>query len=231
MVRSATGPRPVLAAVAGAVVGAVASVALASSGWPGDDTAHAPLPRESAAAASRFLAAWERSRLGTWAVDARFERTTAAGRRLEVDVHMAQRPPDRLVTGLGSVNARRGSRRLACAANEDGVVACREADVLGPYADEVAGDMQVLRTYVNGSGGFYAVREDGACFLLRLRLRVLSPPYGVRARFCFDDATGAPIRSEIEKREATDRTVAVSVRGRVSDADLDPVKWNGGGRG
>ena len=225
MARSATGPRPVLAAVAGAVVGAVASVALAASGWPADEAGDIPPPRETAAAGSRLLAAWERSRVGTWVVDARFERVTATGRRLEVDVHMAQRPPDRLITGLGSVNARRGSHRLACASGEDGVVACREAEVLGPYADEVAADMRVLRAYVSGPSAFYAVREEAGCFRLRLRLRVLSPPYGERAQFCFDSVTGAPTRSEIVRREARDRTVAVSVRSRVSDDDLDPAKW------
>jgi hypothetical protein len=91
--------------------------------------------------------------------------------------------------------------------------------------------MRTLATYVRGAGALYAVRDEGNCFRLRLRLRVLSPPYGERARFCFDPATGAPVRSEIEKREGVDRTVAISVRARPTDDDLDPGKWNGGGRG
>jgi hypothetical protein len=231
MARSATGPRPLLAAVAGAAVGAVASVGLSIAGWPAHDERPAPVPRESAAAASRFLAMWERSRLSTWVVDARFDRVTAGGRTLTVDVHMAQRPPDRLISGLGAVNARRHGQRLACAPDAEGLVHCRPGGPAPPYEEEVADELRILRTYVLGPGAFYAVREEGDCFRLRLRLRVLSPPYGERARFCFDEATAAPVRSEVEKVQARDRTVAISVRAQVSDDDLEPEKWNGGGRG
>ena len=226
MARSATGPRPFLAAAAGALVGVVGCVGLAATGWPkGDEEPRRPSPRPSAAAATQFLAAWERSRSGTWAVDARFARATAAGRTLTIDIHMAQRPPDRLITGLGTVNARRGGQRLACAPDADGAVHCRPGGPAPPYADEVADELRILDTYVNGPSAFYAVARDGDCFELRLRLRVLSPPYGERARFCFDRATGAPTRSEIDKVQARDRTVAVSVRQDVSDDDLDPEKW------
>ena len=225
MARSATGLSPLLAAVAGAAVGAIGVVGLAASGWPADPARPATPPRESAAAATRFLAAWEHSRSAVWAVDARFERVTAAGRRLETDVHMAQRPPDRLIAGLGAIDARRGGERLACAPDATGEVHCRSGGQAPPYDEEVAEELRVLSTYVRGPGAFYAVREDGACFRLRLRLQVLSPPYGERARFCFDRATGAPTRSEIERVQARDRTVAVSVRPEVSDDDVDAEKW------
>ena len=47
-----------------------------------------------------------------------------------------------------------------------------------------------------------------------------SPPYGDRARFCFDRATGAPTRREIHRREGTDVQEAVEVRGVVVAADF-----------
>ncbi|MEY2478951.1 MAG: hypothetical protein QOG87_4266 [Actinomycetota bacterium] len=226
MARSATGPRPFLAAAAGVAVGAVVVVALAVAGWPpADDDAPTEPPAVSTAAASRFLAAWERSLRGTWVVDARFVRVTAAGGRLTLEVHTAQRPPDRLSAGQGRVEARLGGRRLGCTAGEDGVLACKEEGGARPYDEEVAEDMRTLATYVRGPGAFYAVGDEGDCFRLRLRLRVLSPPYGERARFCFDRATGAPVRSEIEKREGVDRTVAISVRAQPTDDDLDPERW------
>jgi hypothetical protein len=226
MARSATGPRPFLAAGVGAVVGAIVVVVLAVAGWPPPEDGDGSEPFVgSAAAASRFLAAWERSLRGTWVVDARFERVTAAGRRLTLDIHTAQRPPDRLSAGQGRIEARAGGRRLGCASGEDDVLRCREEGSARPYDDEVADDLRTLTTYVSGSGALYAVRGEGDCFQLRLRLGVLSPPYGERARFCFDPATGAPVRSEIEKVEAVDRTVAISVRDQVTDDDLDPEKW------
>lgn len=231
MARSATGPRPILAAAAGALVGVVACIGLATAGWPAHDEQPAAPLRASAAAASQFLSEWERSRLGTWVVDARFDRVTAAGRTLAIDIHMAQRPPDRLVTGLGTVNARRGGQRLACAPDAEGEVHCRAGGPAPPYADEVTDELRILATYVRGPQAFYAVAREGDCFRLRLRQRVLSPPYGERARFCFDPDTGAPTRTEITRVQARDRTIATSVRSTVSDEDLEPEKWNGGGRG
>jgi hypothetical protein len=202
---------------------------LAASGW--HDRHEHRADSESAAAAANFVAAWRRSRAGTWVVDATFERVTASGRRLAGQVHMAQRPPDRLVTGLGAVDGRRGDRRLACATDPGGALRCRDGAQVRPYAEEVDSEVATLRTYVHGPGAFYAVRQDGECFALRLSRQILSPPYGSRARFCFDRATGAPVRSQVTRREATDRTVAGAVRARPSDVDLDPEKWNGGGRG
>ena len=225
MARFATGPRPFLAAAVGAVVGVGLVVGLAALGWPDQDDGSDSEPLSPAAAASAFLERWERSRLGTWAVDARFDRVTTAGRRLTIDVHMAQRPPDRLIAGLGAIDARRGGQRLACAPDADGNVHCRPGGPARPYEDVVADEMRLLATYVRGPGAFYAVRAEGRCFDLRLRLEVLSPPYGEQARFCFDGDTGAPVRTEIVRVEARDRTVAVSVRARPTDDDLNPEKW------
>jgi hypothetical protein len=228
MARSATGP--VIGVAAGLVVGAVAVGALAASGWPGRQQVDATLEQPGAARA--FLTAWERSRTGTWALEGTFQRVQGGRAVLTTAVHAAQRPPDRLRIGLGSVDAVEGGRRLACAPDAEGVVACRDGGPAPPYREEVRSELSVLRTYVTGAGRLYGVvADDGGCFTLRLRGAYLTPPYGQRARFCFDGATGAPVRSEIERLEATDRTVAVSVRARVSDADLEPMGGEGEGRG
>jgi hypothetical protein len=231
MARSATGHRVLLATAAGLVVGVIGAVVLSATDWPPAHADRGVPGRESAAAARRFIEAWRRSRTTSWVVDARFERVTAARRRLAAQVHMAQRPPDRLVTGLGAVDGRRGDRRLACAPDAEGVLRCREGPRVRPYDAEVDIEIRTLRSYVLGPGAFYAVREEGACFRLRLSRQLLSPPYGQRSRFCFDRATGAPVRSEVLRKEARDETVAVTVRGTPTEDDLDPEKWNGGGRG
>lgn len=233
MAPSATDRRPLVATAAGLVVGVVAAAGLAAAGIPRSDQ-HVitdVAPAETASAARRFVAAWERSRRSTWVVEATFVRVTSSGRRLETSLHMAQRPPDRLVTGLGTIDSRRGGERLACAPDPQETVQCRSGGPARPYDAEVEDDLDILRGYVDGARGFYGVQQEGPCFRLRLRRAVLSPPYGRRARFCFDPATGAPVRSEVEKREATDRTLAVSIRARPTAADLDPEEWGGGGRG
>jgi hypothetical protein len=219
-----------LATAAGLVAGALAVVGLAAADWP-QHTRPRYVIAAPAHPAEDFVAQWRRMRLGTWVVEARFARVTAAGRRLESDVHMAQRPPDRLVAGLGAVDARRGDVRLACATGPDDVLRCRDGARAQPYDEEVEAEVAILRTYVLGSGAFYAVRAEGACFVLSLSRQILSPPYGRRATFCFDPVSAAPVRTEVVRQEATDRTVAISGRAEPTDADLDPEKWNGGGRG
>jgi hypothetical protein len=217
--------------VAGLVVGSIVAGAIAANGWPHRATVHSA-PTGSVVDARAFLATWERSREGTWFVEARFERFKDGRRVLSTTLRIGQRPPDRLREGLGTIQAVRGGRRLACAPDAAAAVRCRDGGPAAPYRDEVRAELAVLRTYVVGPGRLYAVvAEPGTCFELRLRGGYLTPPYGQRARFCFDPATGAPIRSEINRLEATDRTVATAVRRRVTDADLDPVGRDGGGRG
>ena len=223
---------PATGLIAGVVVGLVGIAALAGAGWPERRDERAGAPAESVIAANAFLAAWRESRLGTWVVDARFVRRLSDGRELTTTVHTAQRPPDRLVVGHGAVEARRGRQRLACALAEDETLVCRDGGPAPPYTAEVEAELRTLEGYV-GPTGFYAVAEEpGRCFRLRLRVAVLSPPYGQLARFCFDLETMAPVRSEIERIEAIDRTVAFRVSARPTDADLDPEKVrDGGGRG
>jgi hypothetical protein len=81
----------------------------------------------------------------------------------------------------------------------------------------------VLRDQLTGSGRIYDVsRTNASCFQLRLRLPFPAPPYGRRASYCFDAATGAPTLIEIERIEGRDRQQAVSVSAQVDDADLAP---------
>jgi hypothetical protein len=223
---------PATGLIAGVLVGVVGIAALAGAGWPERREEPTDAPAESAAAAIAFLATWRESRLGTWVVDAHFVRRTPTGRELTTTVHTAQRPPDRLVVGLGAVDARRGGRRLACAPAADEALVCRDGGPAPAHAAEVDAELRTLAGYVSPTG-FYAVAEEpGRCFRLRLRAAMLSPPYGQLARFCFDQETWAPVRSEIERFEAIDRTVAFRVSARPTDADLDPEKVrDGGGRG
>ena len=176
----------------GSSSGRSASAGLALARVAAVTTTSAPTapPASRPAAASRFLAAWERSLRGTWVVDARFERVTAAGRRLDTRGPHGPAParPARRRARARSTPAWAGAR-LACAPDEDGRGALPgggPAPVPTPrrWPRSCARSPPTSR----GAGALYAVREEGDCFRLRLRLRVLSPPYGERARFCFDPA-------------------------------------------
>ena len=160
-------------------------------------------PAPPADAAPAFLRVWRRSLTGTWVVEQRFDRVLANGRRLSSTVHRAQRPPESLVCSAAT-----GKQRTC------------EPPLTTPFDARVARDMALLRGYVTGRTRLYAVTAgDSGCFRLRLVASVLTPPYGRRATFCFDAATGAPLRSEVRRDEGIDRITAVKV-GVPTDADL-----------
>lgn len=208
------------AAIAGLVVGVVAAAAVAATrGDAGDGKRNS---NAHADAAATYIADWRRSQLGTWKVVLHWQRT-AGGSRLDDEIRTAQRPPDRLSVALGSVDARQGDRRLACAAVADGHLVCRDAGAAPPWDRDVNAGEAVLRQQLLGPQRLYDVTSTSAhCYDFRLRLTYPAPPYGRRARFCFDTETGAPTLRDIDRAEGRDVQEAVSVSGQVTDRDLAP---------
>lgn len=176
--------------------------------------------------AKAFLAAQRRSLLATWMVEQRFTRLASSrpGQPLVESIHDAQRPPDHLIISSGGVDSVFRGMRMACGVGPDGQERCRDAGVATPYGDQVDATMASLMTYVLGSNPPYRVTDEGGgCFLLRLRpARLASTTFGVRSEYCFDPATSAPVRIEVDRPEGQDVTVATSVTASVSDADLTP---------
>jgi hypothetical protein len=179
-----------------------------------------------AAAASAFLAAERRSLVGTWVVDQRFTRLLAArpDQPLVETIRVAQRPPDHLITSPSGVDSVYQGQRMACGVGPDGQSHCRVAGALGPYADQVDGQVRNLATYVQGVDPPYAVVDQGrGCYLLQLAAgRAATAVFGTRARSCFDAATGGPTLTEVDRPEGEDLTVALNVSGTVTDDDLRP---------
>src|SRR5205085_338607 len=149
-----------------------------------------------------YLAAWRRRQLGTWRVVLRWERQ-AGGSRLDDQIRITQRPPDRLSVGAGSVDARQDGRRLACAAGEDGRLRCRDAGPAPAYDGQGGRAEAVLRAELSGPQALYDVSGAGpGCYELRLRFACFpAPRYGRRARFCYDRSTGAPTLLDVERAE------------------------------
>lgn len=176
---------------------------------------------EAATAAAEFVAAWRRSRLGTYVVHSTFRRTVAAGGGFTGESSVAQRPPDRLERSFGSVTARVGDRVVLCR-TAAGVYRCDSGPTRRSYRSVVRGEVALLRGYVEGSAPLYAVTADGDCFDLTLGRPLPAPPYGTAARFCFDPDTGATTYLRVERDEATDVTEATSVSADVPVDDLRP---------
>ena len=172
-------------------------------------------------AAQRFLDAWRRSLTTSWSIEESLDRTTAAGAHAVFPIHEAQRPPDRITAGVGSVDARQGDQLVACAPGSTGKLSCTTQGTAPPYSEQVDQTVLALHAYVLGPQAVYGVVELAGCFQLTLRLPGYpSPPYGTSAVFCFDPVTGAPAGSVIVRDEGTDRTSVVSAHAPATDADL-----------
>jgi hypothetical protein len=197
------------AVLAGVVVGAVLVATVAAF----DDPDRPPVPG--------LLAAYERSRTGTYVITELFERRLFGGRTFNSEITTAQRPPDRLVDSGAVVEGRVGDQRVACARSGDEPLRCRHDRVARSYAAEVAEDVRLLRALVEGPAAAYAVENAGTgCWTLVLRGRLLAPPYGEDALWCFDPRTGAPLRSVVHRAEATDTRRTLDLRARPTDADF-----------
>jgi hypothetical protein len=149
------------------------------------------------------------------------DRTTATGAHAVFALHRAQRPPDRISVGLGSVTARQGNVLIGCAPGGDGKVRCSSEGTAPPYDEEVNRQLIILGPYVTGPQALYDVAQLAGCFQLILRLPGYpSPPYGKSAVFCFDPASGAPAGTVIVRAEGTDRTSIVTAHAPATDADV-----------
>jgi hypothetical protein len=201
-------PLWVIGLVGGLFVGAGVVAVLAMTGFFSSDGPEANAQDE-------LVAAYERSRMATYALDGEFTRTLADGRRLESGAMVVQRPPDELRRQLGGTSGRINGRRVNCSTDLNGQFSCAPGAEVGPWEEMVAKEVENLRTYFDPAQPVYAAsrRSDG-CFELQLVAAIADPPYGVRAVMCFDPASGAMRSIEIEHENgAIDRLEAAAIRG------------------
>lgn len=223
---------------AGVVAGGLAAVAVVASGALDDDGGDAVTTatrldaageaEQRAADAEAFVAAYERSRTGTYVVSSTFRRTFPSGTSFTSETTVAQRPPDRVERSLGSVTARVDGRVVLCSTTATGRYRCRQGRSERSYRSIVEREVEALRGYVEGDVPLYSVTADDegerACFDLEQVRPLPAPPYGTTARFCFDDGTGALVMLRVERDEAVDLTEATEVRATVRDRDLTPPR-------
>lgn len=190
-------------------------------------TPHRQPERDDLGAAAALVQAWERSRLATFVRLGTYERRRpATGAAITSEDVLAQEPPARLHRQLGSVEARDDARRTTCAAPIEGQSPppCRTSDVERSYAAEVEAEVAALRSLVAGRDPLYSVRAAGhACFDLDQRRADPRAPFGVAARFCFDEVTGAPVDSRVRYAGGVEEVITVlDLRPEVTAADLQP---------
>ena len=183
-----------------------------------------------AAAADRFALAWQRTREGTYVAAGTYERRSElTGASLSSEDIVAQRPPRRLHRQMGGVEGRDDNRLIVCPAppadEEERPAPCTLGPPSGPsYAQDIADEVAALRAMTIGDRPLYRVRASSpGCFeLTQLRIEPRAP-FGVRASFCFDSATGAVAMSRVRHAGGTvEVVVATAIGSTVTDADLVP---------
>jgi hypothetical protein len=182
------------------------------------------------AAASELVAAWERSLRATFLRTGTFERRSeSTGAVISSEDVLAQRPPRRIHRQLGGVDGRDDRRPISCPSAPEGEdlppAPCSFGEpTLPSYEEDVATDIAALRTLVEGPDPVYAVeRAADGCFDLAQQRVEPRAPFGVEARFCFDEETGAPTDSRVGYSGGIVEVIAVvSVTNEVDDADLVP---------
>ena len=207
-------------AALGAVVG-LATVAVMIAVEPGPPP---PPPRPSSAAAAGFLQAWRAHLLSSWSVDQVLERATTAGATLRTSIHEAQRPPDRVRTGGAAVDARRGSTVIACAIPPGAAhPVCRTGPAAQTWTQEVDAEIALLARLVSGARPVFAVTDVGrGCYDLTLQRppNVVPVSLGRGSEYCLDPATGAVLRSRVQRIGAVDTVTTTEQHAPARDVDL-----------
>lgn len=170
-----------------------------------------------------FINAYRRSLEATYAIDGEFTRTMPDGRELRSGVLVAQRPPDHIRRQLGAVSGAIGDREINCTTDQDGEYSCAHGAAATPYPQEVERRASVMRSYFDPSTpAIYGVSvDDGGCYELELVRAYPAPSYGVFARMCFDDASGAMSTMEMRREDGSLDVVSATTIRQPNDLDFD----------
>lgn len=189
---------------------------------------------DGAPASEALLEAWERHRTATYAATTRFTRTGPSA-ELVFDGRRVQRPPDELVVSLSESELRLDDQIHRCLGDADrttvGDIRCVGPSPGVPHDERVLTELQALAGWVHADDALYTVRRvadvapptwpDADCFELALARAYPIPPYGRSARFCFDDATGALVDTEVVYDGGiVETTRVVELNPVVTDDDL-----------
>ncbi len=166
-----------------------------------------------------LLDAWERSRVGPYAIDGIIERTRS-GQIERSSVHHA-RTADRAIEQMGrTALVTDPSGQRSCEILESGEVGCAAPTPAPTPAQERA----VLAAVV-GPGGTHDVYpgQEAGCFQLIARTAVTGSLYGLSTVICFDETTGATTGyTTIQGPESATSFRATSLTSEVTDLDLEP---------
>lgn len=176
----------------------------------------------SASDAQSFVNAWQRMASGTWSVTSSYTRRLVTGATYTAVLKSIQLPPNYLSQSVGSTSASINGRNYVCASINNGKpTGCRDTGAALPFDTAVAQQVDAVRKLVSGPSPRYEVGSTGNnCYRLILAPGATATSWGNQATFCFDPATGAQTKSEIDQDGGIDTTQAINVSGTPNPQDL-----------
>ena len=206
-----------IGALAGVATGLLVSSVLISSGRLDQRASEAP--RKPATAA--FVAAFQRSLLGTYAVEATYTRRKDGVGTMSSEAEQVQAPPNHLTREFGGLSGALNGYVVGCSTGPSGRYLCSPTKNKEDYSAFVASAMKNLRSYFTTPGPLYRVVASGkGCYDLTQVGVLATAPYGTFAHMCFDRATGAMSYLQEHLEDAVDTYQAVHIRGQVTAADF-----------
>jgi hypothetical protein len=207
----------VIGALAGVATGLLVSTVLIATGTLDQRATKVP-PK---LATSAFVAAYQRSLLGTYRVDATYTRRKDGVGTMTSQAQQVQAPPNHLTREFGGITGAVAGYVVGCSTGPNGHYLCSPTKNKEDYSAYVANAMTNIRSYFSTPGPLYAVVADGKdCFELTQVGVLATAPYGTSARMCFDPTTGAMsfLREHLE--DAVDTYEAVHITSQVSPGDF-----------
>jgi hypothetical protein len=207
----------VIGALAGVATGLLVSSVLIASGRLDQRASEAP----QKPATSAFVAAFQRSLRGTYAVEATYTRRKDGVGTMTSQAEQVQAPPNHLTREFGGVSGAMNGYVVGCSTGPNGRYLCSPTKNKEDYSAFVANAMKNLRSYFAAPGPLYSVVASGKdCFDLTQVGQLATAPYGTSAHMCFDPATGAMSYLREHLEDAVDTYAAVHISSQVTPADF-----------
>ncbi len=185
--------------------------------------------KPSALVATDFVNAMSRMRGGTWKATGVFVRDSGDGSVLTFPMSEARQGDDRRYVVGNTIYVQHGENDWQCTTRApDGLTdgrldrsstpVCR---LTGEVPESRAQWVSRIHAFVVGPTRNYDVAYDAnRCFVLMHRYGMASKTWGLRATFCFDDATGAPRLQSFYRNGVLDTVRADNVSEHVSNEDI-----------
>lgn len=168
------------------------------AGEPPPSTTVTDLEAQQHVVASDFLADWHTWRSADVIVRSTFVRERVDGETLTSDMVVAQQGDRRIVSRLGGAEGYLDDEQVRCVSESDGSYRCDRTPTGMTAEQRRSAELDTWAEYLSGVPPYYRILAlDRSCYELVLTRALPGAEFGSLAEFCFDDDSGALVRTRI----------------------------------